>query len=207
MASRSRAGDLGPPPCPPHPAVLDAPALSQQCARAAGQSRRISSGTLRRLPALAARVCLLRPLAGHGTGHRAARPAAGSRPRRRRPQHRAERGRRGLAVGKADAATVTFASRGYDAAKRINGRKRHLLTDTLGLLLDVAVTPASTTDRDAARILLPAAIRRLPRLSLIWADGGYRGHLQDWAAQHLKLVLDVVRRSDDVSGFAVLPRR
>jgi len=107
---------------------------------------------------------------------------------------------------KADA-TVTFASRGYDAAKKINGRKRHLLTDTLGLLLDVLVTPASTTDRDAARILLPAAIRRLPRLSLIWADGGYRGHLQDWAAQHLSLVLDVVRRSDEVSGFEVLPRR
>ncbi|MEU1254113.1 IS5 family transposase [Streptomyces chartreusis] len=107
---------------------------------------------------------------------------------------------------KADA-TVSFASRGYDAGKKINGRKRHLLTDTLGLLLAVLVTPASTTDRDAARILLPAARSRLTRLSLIWADGGYRGHLQDWAAQHLKLVLDVVRRSDDVSGFQVLARR
>jgi transposase len=107
---------------------------------------------------------------------------------------------------KADA-TVSFASRGYDAGKKINGRKRHLLTDTLGLLLDVLVTPASTTDRDAARILLSAASHCLPRLSRIWADGGYRGHLQDWAAQHLGLVLDVVRRSDDVSGFEVLPRR
>ena len=107
---------------------------------------------------------------------------------------------------KADA-TVSFASRGYDAGKKINGRKRHLLADTLGLLLAVLVTPASTTDRDAARILLPAAKERLPRLSRVWADGGYRGHLQDWAAQHLGLVLDVVRRSDDVSGFEVLPRR
>ena len=107
---------------------------------------------------------------------------------------------------KADA-TVSFASRGYDAGKKINGRKRHLLTDTLGLLLDVLVTPASTTDRDTARILLPAAKKHFRRLSRIWADGGYRGHLQDWAAQHLGLVLDVVRRSDDVSGFEVLPRR
>jgi transposase len=107
---------------------------------------------------------------------------------------------------KADA-TVGFASRGYDAGKKINGRKRHLLTDTLGLLLDVLVTPASTTDRDAARVLLPAASKRLPRLSRIWADGGYRGHLQDWAAQHLGLVLDVVRRSDHISGFEVLPHR
>lgn len=107
---------------------------------------------------------------------------------------------------KADA-TVILASRGYDAGKKINGRKRHLLTDALGLLLAVLVTPASTTDRDAARILLPAAKKRLPRLSRVWADGGYRGHPQDWAAQHLGLVLDVVRRSDDVSGFPVLPRR
>ncbi len=63
---------------------------------------------------------------------------------------------------KADA-TVTHGSRGFDAGKKINGRKRHLLTDTLGLLLDVLVTPASTTDRDAARILLPAAQGRFGR--------------------------------------------
>ncbi|MFA3877760.1 IS5 family transposase [Streptomyces sp. MMCC 100] len=54
---------------------------------------------------------------------------------------------------KADA-TVALTSRGFDVGKKANGRKRHLLTDTLGLLLDVLVTPASTTDRDAARILL-----------------------------------------------------
>ena len=63
------------------------------------------------------------------------------------------------------------------------------------------VTSASTTDRDAARILLPAARSCLRRLSRIWTAGGYRGHLQDWPAQHLGLVLDVDRRSDDVSGF------
>jgi transposase len=55
-------------------------------------------------------------------------------------------------------ATVALAFRRYDAGKKINGRKRHLLTDTLGLLLAVLVTPASTTDRDAAPILLPTAL-------------------------------------------------
>lgn len=107
---------------------------------------------------------------------------------------------------KADA-TVAHASRGFDAAKKVNGRKRHLLTDTLGLLLAVLVTPASTTDRDAARILLAAAKGRFRRLARVWADGGYTGHLTDWTAQHLGLVLDIVRRSDDLSGFQVLPRR
>lgn len=103
--------------------------------------------------------------------------------------------------------TGTLASRSQRPGKKINGRKRHLLTDTLGLLPAVMVTRASTTDRDAARILLPAARSRLPRLSRVWADGGYRGHLQDWAAQHLGLVVDVVLRSDDDNGFQALPRR
>ncbi|MFI8308945.1 hypothetical protein ACIF80_37260 [Streptomyces sp. NPDC085927] len=66
------------------------------------------------------------------------------------------------------------------------------------------VTPVSTTDRDAARILLPSAKSHFRRLSRIWADGGYTGHLTDWAALHLGLVLDVVRRSDDARGFRVL---
>ncbi|CAM5649481.1 Transposase OS=Streptomyces griseomycini OX=66895 GN=FHS37_006798 PE=4 SV=1 [Streptomyces griseomycini] len=107
---------------------------------------------------------------------------------------------------KADA-TVAHASRGFDAGKRINGRKRHLLTDALGLLLAGRVTPASTTDRDAARLLLPAAKSHFRRLARIWADGGYTGHLTDWTDQHLGVVLDIVRRSDDVRGFQVLPRR
>jgi transposase len=107
---------------------------------------------------------------------------------------------------KADA-TVTHASRGFDAGKKINGRKRHLLTDTLGLLLAVLVTPASTTDRDAARSLLPTAKDHFRQLARIWADGGYTGHLTDWTTQHLGVVLDIVRRSDDVQGFQVLPRR
>ncbi|MCZ4516106.1 transposase [Streptomyces sp. ActVer] len=62
-------------------------------------------------------------------------------------------------------ATIALYSRGFDAGKKTNGRKRHLLTDTLGLLLTVLVTPASTTDRDGARTLLPTATGRFRRLS------------------------------------------
>ncbi|MFJ9131439.1 MULTISPECIES: IS5 family transposase [unclassified Streptomyces] len=107
---------------------------------------------------------------------------------------------------KADA-TVGYASRGFDAGKKVNGRKRHVLTDTLGLLLAVLVTPASTTDREAARTLLPTVKERFRRLARVWADGGYTGHLVDWAAQHLDVVVEVIRRSDDACGFQVLPRR
>ncbi len=107
---------------------------------------------------------------------------------------------------KADA-TVALTSRGFDAGKKVNGRKRHLLTDTLGLLLNVLVTPASTTDRDTARILLPTARGRFGRLARVWADGGYTGHVVDWSATQLGVVLDIVRRGDDTRGFEVLPRR
>ncbi|MFE7760908.1 IS5 family transposase [Streptomyces sp. NPDC057438] len=107
---------------------------------------------------------------------------------------------------KADA-TVAHTSREFDAGKKINGRKWHLLTDTLGLLLAVLVTPASVTDQDGARTLLPTAAGRFRRLARVWADGGYTGHLTDWTSQHLGIVLDIVRRGQDVRGFQPLPRR
>ncbi|MFD1277726.1 IS5 family transposase [Streptomyces kaempferi] len=107
---------------------------------------------------------------------------------------------------KADA-TVALDSRGFDAGRKINGRKWHLLTDTLGLVLTVLVTPASTTDRGGARTLLPTATGRFRRLARVWANGGYTGHLTDWTTQHLGLALDIVRRPNDVQGFQALPRR
>jgi transposase len=70
----------------------------------------------------------------------------------------------------------------------------------------VQVTPASTTDRDAARSLLPEAKNHFRRLARSWADGGYTGHLTDWTTRRIAVVLDIVRRSDDVQGFQVLPR-
>lgn len=105
------------------------------------------------------------------------------------------------------AATVGAASRGYDAGKKINGRKRHIAVDTLGLLLCVLVTAASVQDRDGARPLLDHLRATWRRIRLIWADGGYAGQLVTWAAQRLQLTLQIVKRSDDATGFVVLPRR
>ncbi|AGP59150.1 hypothetical protein M271_38805 [Streptomyces rapamycinicus NRRL 5491] len=105
------------------------------------------------------------------------------------------------------AASVPAASRGYDGGKKVPGRKRHIVTDTLGLLLGVVVTAASIGDRDAAVGLL-ARLRRLHRdITLVWADGGYTGSLVDWAREKLALTLQIVKRSDDTRGFVVLPRR
>lgn len=105
------------------------------------------------------------------------------------------------------AETVGAASRGYDAGKKINGRKRHIAVDTLGLLLCVVVTAASTQDRDGARLLLERLATSYRRVRLVWADGGYAGKLVTWAAEHLGVNLPIVKRSDNVKGFYVLPRR
>lgn len=100
---------------------------------------------------------------------------------------------------------------GYDAGKRIRGRKRHLLVDTGGLLLAVMVTTASLQDRPGGRRLLTTARPRFPRLGKVWADGGYANvvdtSLVTHAREELGLELEVVRRCDDVRGFQVLPRR
>jgi transposase len=104
------------------------------------------------------------------------------------------------------AANVPAASRGFDGGKLINGRRRHLVTDTNGLLLDVLVTPANTGERDAARILLPRLRARFSRLKLVWADGGYTSPPVTWADKTLNLVLQVVKRTDDIKGFVATLR-
>ena len=105
------------------------------------------------------------------------------------------------------ASAVPKASRGWDAAKKVNGRKRHIAVDTSGLLLEVLVTTASTQDRDAARPLLFNLHQARRRIRLAWADGGYTGKLQPWAATYLKLTVQIVKRPDDLHTFAVLTRR
>jgi transposase len=75
--------------------------------------------------------------------------------------------------------------RGYDAAKKINGTKRHIAVDALGLLLTVLVTAASVQDRDAARPLLWNLRRAFPSVRLAWADAGYAGKLVTWARARL----------------------
>ena len=78
--------------------------------------------------------------------------------------------------------TVPKASRGWDNAKKVNGRKRHIAVDTPGLLLAVVITAASVQDRDGARPLLWNLHRACRRVRLVWADAGYTGKLTAWAA-------------------------
>jgi putative transposase len=89
----------------------------------------------------------------------------------------------------------------------VNGRKRHLLVDTIGLVLKVVVHAADIQDRDGAKLLLEAVKGLLPRLMLIWADGGYAGQLIGWVKEVCGWVLEIVKRNDDQAGFVVLPRR
>jgi putative transposase len=100
-------------------------------------------------------------------------------------------------------------ARGYDAGKKINGRKRHVLVDTMGLILRVMVLPANIQDRDAARQLLKAFFggpqpRR--RVRHIWADGGYAGTLREWSRRFMRCTIEIVKRTE-LHTFKVLPRR
>ncbi len=103
--------------------------------------------------------------------------------------------------------TVPARSRGYDAGKRVNGRKRHIAVDTGGLLLAVVVTIAGIQDRDGAVRLLAALRARFSTITLIWADGGYAGRLISWAKTVLGFAVTIVKRTDDLAGFQVIPRR
>jgi transposase len=103
--------------------------------------------------------------------------------------------------------TVPSAGAGYDAGKKTKGRKRHIATDTLGLLLAVVVTGAHIQDRDGAHRLLAALRARFSTVSHIWVDGGYAGRLVTWAHKILSFTLEVVKRTDKTAGFLVLPRR
>jgi putative transposase len=97
--------------------------------------------------------------------------------------------------------------RGFDGGKNMTGRKRHILVDTCGLLLDVLVTPASTQDRDGARRLLTGLAGFCKKLRLIWVDGAYRGPLVDWVAQKFPFRLEPVTRPKGQKGFVLLARR
>lgn len=98
---------------------------------------------------------------------------------------------------------------GYDTAKKIKGRKRHLLVDTLGLVLGVLVTPANVTERDGAKTLLGLVLGWFTWLRLLWVDAGYTGApFAQWVrTQRRKLQVQVVKRSDATAGFKLLPRR
>ena len=90
----------------------------------------------------------------------------------------------------------------------MKGRKLHALVDTEGLPMRVVVHSAGMQDRDGAALVLDKIRSRFPWLELIWADGGYRARQVDAAVtKNTTLRLEIVKRSDDVKGFVVLPRR
>src|SRR5918998_1574716 len=84
--------------------------------------------------------------------------------------------------------------RGYDGAKKVKGRKRHLLVDTQGLVLEARVHSAKVPDEDGIRMLLESARERLERLSHLWVDAGYRGRGRRWAEEVLGVSVEVVRK-------------
>jgi len=104
------------------------------------------------------------------------------------------------------AETVARSSRGFDAGKKVNGRKRHIAVDTTGLLLVVLVTGAGVQDRHAARLLLWTLAGCFTRISMVWVDGGYSGTPIDYGTT-LVLVVEVVAKLAGQIGFTVLPRR
>lgn len=98
---------------------------------------------------------------------------------------------------------------GYDAGKKVKGKKRHILVDTIGLLLQAVVHPADIQDRDGGILVLSGLFGRFPFLAKLFADGGYQGpQFRDGVKEILpRLRIEIVKRSDQAKGFQVLPRR
>ena len=102
--------------------------------------------------------------------------------------------------------TVGAETRGYDAGKKTNGRKRHVVVDTTGLLV-VLVTSAAQQDRDGGRLVLERARMKMPSIALVWADGGYAGQLVAFALRYFRIAVEIVKKPAGQRTFEVLPRR
>ncbi|MGM0361506.1 IS5 family transposase [Streptomyces griseoaurantiacus] len=103
--------------------------------------------------------------------------------------------------------TVPAGTRGFDAGKKVKGRERFIVTDTLGLLLAVHVVAANIQDRDGAKHPLLWTRLDRPRVQRIWADQGFASRLVDWARAILGRELEIVRKAPDQRGFQVQPKR
>ena len=104
--------------------------------------------------------------------------------------------------------TESGGPRGYDAAKKIKGRKRHIVTDTCGLLVGAEVHPADVQDRDGAVLVIEAVHQLFPWLRHLFADSVYNGpNLREALAKFGKWTIEIVKRAADAVGFQLLPRR
>ncbi len=131
----------------------------------------------------------------------------GLRKRLRKSLGRNEEVSVGLSDSQSAKGTV-HAGNGFDGGKKINGRKRHLLVDTLGLLLVVTVTKANLSDQAGLKRLLAAISGQLPHLKLIKADEAYRGRaFIAWVKQRYQRVVEIVSRPEGIKGFVVQPQR
>src|SRR6476620_7637812 len=130
---------------------------------------------------------------------RSAWPGSQSHRRRHRQPERQKRGKRGASIDPP----------GYDAGKRIKGKKRHLLVDTQGLLMHAIVHAANVQDRDGGVWLMAVLFARYPFLVKLYADGGYQGPQFRRAIKKIlrRVNLEIVKRSDQAKGFVVLPKR
>ena len=98
--------------------------------------------------------------------------------------------------------------RGYDAGKKIKGRKRHIVTDTEGNMVGLVVHEANIQDRDGAPCVLASIRSRYPWLRHIFADGGYAGEKLRTALKRIgEWTIEIIKRSDTAQGFEILPRR
>lgn len=106
--------------------------------------------------------------------------------------------------------TCVPGERGYDSAKKLKGRKRHLLVDTQGLPLELVVTPADVSDSAGARLIWKRLGHRrgvAKKLRKVWVDAGYKRGVIDWCAHHRAVTMQVVVKEPGQKGFVVQPRR
>ena len=125
---------------------------------------------------------------------------------------RRKRGRKEMPTGALiDSQSVKTAKEasevGFDGGKLIKGHKRHLLTDTVGNMLNVVVTAANVSDIAGGKLLIGKVVDTFSTIEKIWADGTYRGEFVDWVHETLNAVLEVVQREEGQKGFKVQPKR